>query len=315
MRAIALPIVILMLTATFAGCAGGDPDGNDNSGIDMEILNEMIDDNLQDFINNTTVTVINNFHNNTTYIIDDGDYSSFNYPGMTGSGNSSFGIIYTIDFEFTLNQIWGNQDPDPGDRDNSFTSNWTYYDYLTNQERYDSFTFDCDVYYLVGSANNSSNLETYWENNNYYDDAWSDNGLNNTMRNMLHSIAWDEDLRYTCDDSFLGYDDDDDSYRMIIYSVTIPEGFGLRCASAQVGPMLFASDYSSYFGDVYNYSNTGNVYAFIDGIPHHCGWNNIVGGEKDLQLVIWANYLEVNRNYRLIYAFEMIPVTPIPDPS
>ncbi|PXF18157.1 MAG: hypothetical protein CXX73_05215, partial [Methanobacteriota archaeon] len=81
MRAIALPIVILMLTATFAGCVGGDPDGDDSSGIDMDALNQMIDDHLQDFINNTTVTVINNFHNNTTYIIDDGDYSSFNYPG------------------------------------------------------------------------------------------------------------------------------------------------------------------------------------------------------------------------------------------
>ena len=61
MRAIALPIVILMLTATFAGCVGGDPDGDNSSGIDMEILNQMIDDNLQDFINNTSVTV-NNYH-------------------------------------------------------------------------------------------------------------------------------------------------------------------------------------------------------------------------------------------------------------
>ena len=64
MRAIALPIVILMLTATFAGCVGGDPDGDDSSGIDMEILNQMIDDNLQDFINNTSVTVVNNHYSN-----------------------------------------------------------------------------------------------------------------------------------------------------------------------------------------------------------------------------------------------------------
>ncbi|MDE0913528.1 MAG: hypothetical protein OR993_06380, partial [Candidatus Poseidoniales archaeon] len=61
MRAIALPIVILMLTATFAGCVGGDPDGDDSSGIDMDALNQMIDNHLQDFINNTSVTV-NNYH-------------------------------------------------------------------------------------------------------------------------------------------------------------------------------------------------------------------------------------------------------------
>jgi hypothetical protein len=47
-----------------AGCASGDPDGDGTSGIDMEILNEMIDDNLQDFINNTSVTVVNNHYSN-----------------------------------------------------------------------------------------------------------------------------------------------------------------------------------------------------------------------------------------------------------
>jgi hypothetical protein len=34
--------------------------------IDMDILNQLIDDNLQDFINNTTITVENHYHNNTT---------------------------------------------------------------------------------------------------------------------------------------------------------------------------------------------------------------------------------------------------------
>ncbi len=58
MRAVAIPMILLMLSASLAGCTSGDPDGDDNSGIDMEILNQMIDDNLQDFINNTSVTVI-----------------------------------------------------------------------------------------------------------------------------------------------------------------------------------------------------------------------------------------------------------------
>ena len=61
MRAVAIPMILLMLSASFAGCTSGDPDGDGISGIDMEILNEMIDDNLQDFINNTSVTV-NNYH-------------------------------------------------------------------------------------------------------------------------------------------------------------------------------------------------------------------------------------------------------------
>jgi len=57
----AITMVLLMMASALAGCTGGDPDGDDNSGIDMEILNQMIDDNLQDFINNTSVTV-NNYH-------------------------------------------------------------------------------------------------------------------------------------------------------------------------------------------------------------------------------------------------------------
>jgi len=57
-------MILLMLSASFAGCTSGDPDGDGISGIDMEILNEMIDDNLQDFINNTSVTVVNNHYSN-----------------------------------------------------------------------------------------------------------------------------------------------------------------------------------------------------------------------------------------------------------
>ena len=76
----AIAMTLLMIASALAGCTSGDPDGDGTSGIDMEILNEMIDDNLQDFINNTSVTVYqeihHHYHNNTTYVVDDGDYSS-----------------------------------------------------------------------------------------------------------------------------------------------------------------------------------------------------------------------------------------------
>ncbi len=85
MRAIALPIVILMLTATFAGCVGGDPDGDDSSGIDMDALNQMIDDHLQDFINNTSVEVTNNYWTNETV------YNTYNQ----GNGSTSANLFTT----------------------------------------------------------------------------------------------------------------------------------------------------------------------------------------------------------------------------
>jgi len=46
----AIAMTLLMIASALAGCTSGDPDGDGTSGIDMEILNEMIDDNLQDFI-------------------------------------------------------------------------------------------------------------------------------------------------------------------------------------------------------------------------------------------------------------------------
>ena len=69
MRIIAPMIILIMMTSTLAGCTGGDPDGGGNDEIDMDILNQLIDDNLQDFINNTTVEVTNNYYdsdNSTT---------------------------------------------------------------------------------------------------------------------------------------------------------------------------------------------------------------------------------------------------------
>ena len=314
MRAIALPIVILMLTATFAGCVGGDPDGDDSSGIDMDALNQMIDDHLQDFINNTTVTVINNFHNNTTYIIDDGDYSSFNYPGMTGSGNSSFGIIFSIDFEFDLDFLWGNSPILPGDRTNSYTTSWYYFDYLTNDYRTDEFTFDCDIYYLVGSVN-SSNEQTYWNNSNNYDDAWSDNGYNNTMREMMHNVAWNETLRFTCDEDFYGYPENEEEFNEIIYRFTIPEGFGLRCTSDSAYPKYYRK-YSTSSAGILNYSNDYYGYLYVDGISWYCGSNTqIIGGEEDMDVVIYAQNLRPDYDYRLLFSYELIPVIARDEPD
>ena len=66
----AIAMTLLMIASALAGCTSGDPDGDGTSGIDMEILNEMIDDNLQDFINNTSVTINQeiHYHNNTTVV-------------------------------------------------------------------------------------------------------------------------------------------------------------------------------------------------------------------------------------------------------
>jgi hypothetical protein len=59
----AIGLTLLMIASALAGCTSGDPDGDGEMGIDSEMLDQLIQDNLQDFINNTTV-IVNNIENN-----------------------------------------------------------------------------------------------------------------------------------------------------------------------------------------------------------------------------------------------------------
>jgi len=311
MRIIAPMMILIMMTSTLAGCTGGDPDGGGNDNIDMDVLNQLIDDNLQDFINNTTITVNNHYHNNTSIV--NNDNSQTNVTGSSSSlGNGSTnGIVRTIDYIFDLDYLWGNAPVIPGDRTNTYTTIWTYYDYPTNSERTYIFTFNCDVYYLVGSAN-SSNEQTYWENNNYYDDAWSDNGYNNTLRDIFHNIANEEDLRFTCDEDFYGYSSNSNYYSEMVYEFTIPEGFALMCLRGDYSnPQIYRSTNSTSNSINYEWSNYGGTQMIIDGLYWYCN-NDMpsIGGEHDMIVQFGSSNLEENYNYRLIWSYQLVPVIP-----
>ena len=324
-----------MMTSTLAGCTGGDPDSGGE--MDSDAINDLIDQNLQDFINNTTITVNQEIHhhyyNNTTVnegdlttndynteynnttVIEGGEVTNQNYDqsntyynaSSVGGDGTSVGITHTIDFIFDLDFLWGNLPIVPGDRNNIYTTNWSYYDYATNDYRNDVFTFSCGIYYLVGnSSTNNSNLQTYWENNDWYDDAWSDNGYNNTMRDLFHSIAWNEDLRWVCDENFYGNDDDQTEFTETIYEFIIPQGFALSCLEVQSRATLYYNNNQSY----YNWSNTWDyTYMYVDGMSFHCNdYLQTIGGEHEMTAIIRAGELIENRDYRLVWSYELIPV-------
>ena len=124
MRIIAPMMILIMMTSTLAGCTGGDPDGGGNDEIDMDILNQLIDDNFQDFINNTTVTVENHYHNNTTYIT--------NYTfGGSGNTNVSNELLFVMHLELNTSdlapELLPRNDIDPRLEYFSFTKNFTGY--------------------------------------------------------------------------------------------------------------------------------------------------------------------------------------------
>ena len=79
MRIIAPMMILIMMTSTLAGCTGGDPDSGGE--MDTDAINDLIDQNLQDFINNTTITVNQEIHhhyyNNTT--VNEGDLTNNDY--------------------------------------------------------------------------------------------------------------------------------------------------------------------------------------------------------------------------------------------
>ena len=217
-------MVLVLASSTLAGCTG-DPDGGGGDEIDSDALQDLFDEHFQDFLNNTTITVVNNYHNNTTYVVDDGDYSSttnieynnttinegdetststnnynnqtendysalnYSFGGVAGGNGSGGGTLYLLDIQFTLADLmpdWAEIDH----RNNTVDFAYTYYDYLTNADRTDVFTINCIDYYVVGSqSNNSISQVSYWQDSSNYWDAWVDQ-YNQTIANMLQEAAY-----------------------------------------------------------------------------------------------------------------------------
>ncbi len=228
-------MVLVLLSGTIAGCTS-DPDGGGNDGIDSDALDDLFDQYFEDFVNNTSITVNNHYHNNTTYVVDDGDYSTtivneynnttinegdetstnnynnqteydysaMNYSWGAGNGSGSGNMMYLLDMEFTLEELM----PELAllDHRNDSIDYWySYYDYLTNAQRTDLFTIQCSDYYIVGSQSSNNNSQvTYWQDNDNYWDAWLDQ-YNQTVANMLQDASSDSNVRQTCDENYDSY--------------------------------------------------------------------------------------------------------------
>ena len=82
-------LALILVSSSLAGCTG-DPDAGGGDEFDADALQDLIDENLQDFINNTSVTVYqeihHHYHNNTTIDNTDNSVSNINGSG-TGSGS------------------------------------------------------------------------------------------------------------------------------------------------------------------------------------------------------------------------------------
>ena len=100
MKSKAILMTLAMMSAALAGCTGSDGVAE----IDDETLQELFDDNIQDFMNNTSVTVNQeiHYHNNTT--VDDSDNSVSTDSSVTnynGSGSGSQLQMFTVEWDWS----------------------------------------------------------------------------------------------------------------------------------------------------------------------------------------------------------------------
>ena len=82
-------LALILVSSALAGCTG-DPDGGGNGEFDSETLQGMIESGLQDFMNNTTVEITNNY------------YGSSQTGSTTGNGSGNFGQLHVVDHEFSM---------------------------------------------------------------------------------------------------------------------------------------------------------------------------------------------------------------------
>ena len=129
MKTKALLMTIAMMSAALAGCTGSDGVAE----IDDETLQQLFEDNIQDFMNNTTVTVNQeiHYHNNTT--VDDSDNSVTTDNSVinnNGTGSDSQLQMFTVewdwsevsDYDLTERIVLGTN-PDEGNGSVNNTSN------------------------------------------------------------------------------------------------------------------------------------------------------------------------------------------------
>ena len=165
MRIIAPMMILIMMTSTLAGCTGGDPDGGGNDEIDMDILNQLIDDNLQDFINNTTITVNNHYHNNTTIMNDNTDNSVSN---INGSSSSSTLKMFTVEWdrEQMILDIEGIQ---PGHKNVTLTeSNNQQNSTVGDNTLLFTYGYNGYVIEIRVNCNEYRHYYNYWEDSEWY---------------------------------------------------------------------------------------------------------------------------------------------------
>jgi len=248
MKSKAILMALAMMTTALAGCTGTDG----VTEVDEDALNELIDANLQDFINNTTIVVNNHYHNNTTLNnnhydttneynnttnIDGGEVNNQNTDNSVnhynGSGHGSMMQMFTVNWDFEEHLGY-----DPSERivtggssnnqNNSSSSGTTllYVDFYNGQV-VEFRDISCEDW-LNYRQFHEDDWE-YWLDDNYGAD-WSEREdvARDIYSHFLSNDYWDDGYaayeQCSIDNSYLGVHQYDPDSSVILYEVYLEVG-------------------------------------------------------------------------------------------
>ena len=125
MKKNAISLVLIMIAGSFAGCMAGGNDGVPEISLSDEDISGLFDDYFMDFVNNSSVTVINeiHYHNNTTFVTNENnnitnnegdsltdntyltEYTNYSLGGFGNNSGNGDNIHYVMHLEFNASEI------------------------------------------------------------------------------------------------------------------------------------------------------------------------------------------------------------------
>ena len=327
MKKIAYTLSLIFLMVPLAGCSGTDAEVKVD--LSNEEINDLIDENLEDVMNNTTVVVFQDYHNNTTVI---NQYSNNTTNNVDQSGTSTSTTTYSYngtsqeETMFVYRKEWSISDIMPEvtpKRDNNFTVEYSYYDYATNDDRTDTFTLPCSNYYDAPEQGSNSTSPPYWNDNDWYW-SWWDAMYNNTIRDLLSEVAWYDSVEDSCREQggyLFEWSSDDLEDAPIIFELDLPNGTALHVIQVKRTHSYTDGDGDRETSTYYNWAVNGVTegqtnqndemcpilrwyYNYDDGT---CG--EYYGGWGDLHLTFqYAYYAYADSTFTFTIHYELIPV-------
>ena len=334
MKGNALSLALIMIAGSLAGCLATDSDGVPEISLTDEDITGLFDDYFMDFVNNSSVTVVNeiHYHNNTTVntvvnqdsynnttsssVVNQNNDSSTSTSTVSIEGEGSGGVLYVLDVVFDFDDLV-DMDDKPDYRNKTFSVTHTYYDAALNQDVTSDFTVSCGDYYLVGAA--TGDPTTWWENNNNYWDAWSQAGYNNTYSEILSNNGYAK-ADYCDEERWLGLHNGFVTESIQLHTLEIPHGFALKCAiddadhdGTNVQSRMLTSTNE---GETWSAHNPLQYFSWIDvrismeepgtGYDHHCDYT--YGNGTAMDYTISVTGIAPEARYRLVFYYELVPV-------